>query len=60
MITKEHLLQSIKDLPESFSLDELLDRIILLQKIEIGLVQSASNQVFTTEEAKEKLKRWLP
>ena len=59
MITKEHLLQSIKDLPETFSLDDLLDRVILLQKIETGLAQSATNKTSTTEEAKEKLKKWL-
>lgn len=59
MITKEHLLQSIKDLPDAFSLDDLLDRIILLQKIEIGIEQSAFDRTSSTEEAKEKLKKWL-
>jgi len=36
MITKKKLLKSIKDLPDTFSVDEIIDRIILLQKIEIG------------------------
>ncbi|UKJ09124.1 hypothetical protein [Solitalea lacus] len=59
MLTKEQLIQTIKDLPEKFSLDDLLDRIILLQKIEIGLEQSNSGQTLTTDQAKEKLKKWL-
>jgi hypothetical protein len=59
MITKEKLLQTIKDLPDTFSLDELLDRIVLLQKIEIGLEQSGSEQTKSTIEAKEHLKKWL-
>jgi len=40
MITKEKLYQSIKDLPAKFSLNDFLDRIVLLQKIEIGIEQS--------------------
>jgi hypothetical protein len=59
MITKEQLIKSISDLPDVFSLDDLLDRIILLQKIEIGLEQSSTNRTSSTEEAKEKLKKWL-
>jgi hypothetical protein len=57
MITREQLLQSIKDLPETFSLDDLLDRVMLLQKIEIGLEQSASDKIMSTEDVKMKLKQ---
>lgn len=59
MITKKKLLLSIKDLPENFSIDELLDRILFLQKVETGLEQSAKGQTFSTKQAKIKLKKWL-
>jgi len=59
MLTKEKVLASIKKLPEKFSLDELIDRIILLQKIEIGLEQSKQNKTKTTKEAKKQLEKWL-
>lgn len=59
MLTKKKLLQSIKDLPEHFSIDDLLDRVILLQKIENGLKQSIEKKGKTTEQAKAKLKKWL-
>lgn len=59
MITKEKLIQTIEDLPEKFSFDDILDRIILLQKIEIGIEQSENGQINTTDQAKDKLKRWL-
>lgn len=59
MLTKEKLLQTISDLPETFSLDDLLDRILLLQKIDIGLEQSEAGQTNTTDQAKDKLKKWL-
>jgi len=59
MLTKEKILQTLKDLPDTFSIDELFDRIVLLNKIEMGLEQSKSDQVNTTEQAKDKLKKWL-
>lgn len=59
MITKKKLLQTIQNLPAKFSVDELLDRIMLLQKIELGMEQSGSGKVSSTSEAKKKLKKWL-
>lgn len=59
MITKKELLQTIDDLPDEFSLDDLLDRFIVLQKIEIGLEQSQLGKTYSTKQAKEKLEKWL-
>jgi len=59
MLTKEKILQTLKDLPDTFSIDELFDRIVLLNKIEMGIEQSNSGQVNTTDQAKDKLKKWL-
>lgn len=58
MITKENLLTSLQDLPEKFTLDELFDRAILLEKIDRAMAQVAAGEVYTTEEAKQKLKEW--
>ena len=59
MLTKKQVLESIKELPESFSVDELIDRVILLQKIEEGLEQSAKGETVSTADARKKLERWL-
>ena len=37
MITKDKAREVIKSLPEKFSIEELMDRLILLNKIETGL-----------------------
>ncbi len=37
MLTKEKVLQTISQLPDQFSSDELLDEMLLLQKIEKGV-----------------------
>jgi hypothetical protein len=58
-ITKEKLIETIKDLPESFSLEDLFERLILLQKIESGIEQSKSDQVLSTADARAKLSQWL-
>jgi hypothetical protein len=58
-LSKAKLIETIKDLPDSFSVEDLFERIILLQKIEIGLEQSKSGQVLPTSEARKKLKKWL-
>lgn len=59
MLSKDKLIQTIKDLPDNFSVDELFERIILLQKIEIASEQSEKGQVLSTEQARERLKKWL-
>jgi len=59
MISKDSLLKSLEGLPDKFSLDELLDRVLLLEKIEVGLQQSAEGKTISTKEAKERLKKWL-
>ena len=59
MISKKKLLASIKDIPERFSVDELIERLIFQQKVENGMKQSDEGDVFTTQEAKLKLKKWL-
>ena len=58
-MTKKNLLKTIKDLPEEFLFDELLDRVILIQKIETGLTQSVNKESKSTTQAKIKLKKWL-
>ncbi len=59
MLTIEKLIETIQKFPDSFSVDDLFERIIVVQKIEIRLEQSKSSQVHTTAEARERLKKWL-
>ena len=58
MLTKTQVINSLKEMPEEFSIDELMDKLILLQKIEVGLLQSKKGETYSTIEAKELLKKW--
>lgn len=59
MLTKEKVMEAIGKFPSEFSLDELVDRMILLEKIGIGLEQSEKGEVVSEEELDEKMKKWF-
>jgi hypothetical protein len=59
MITKEILLKSMDDLPGSFTIDELIDKLVFIEKVNKGLEQSYSGQTYTKAQAQEKLGKWL-
>lgn len=61
MITKEKLIESIKSMPEdSFEdMDTLLDRIILLDKIENGIKDIKEGNVISNEEMKSVIDSWF-
>ncbi len=46
-------------MPEEFSADELMERIVLLQKIDAGLLQIKEGKILSQEEAEKKLDKWL-
>jgi len=59
MITKENLNQAVKSLPDIFSIDELLDKLILINKVEHSLKQSDAGKTITTDQLKKRLEKWL-
>jgi hypothetical protein len=59
MLTKHSVLKTISKLPENFNLDELIDKLIFIDKVEKGLDQSLKNQVLSESQAKKKLAKWL-
>jgi predicted transcriptional regulator len=59
MLTKEKIKKTIDLLPDNVSIDELINRIILLDKIEQGLDDVEKGNVYTTEEVENKLNKWL-
>jgi predicted transcriptional regulator len=52
MLTKEKVDKTILNLPDSFSLDELVEKLIFIEKIEEGYQQSENGKVVTNEEVK--------
>lgn len=59
MITKTKLKEQIKSFPEQFSIDELIERLILVEKIENGIKQSEKNEILNESEFDNEIKGWF-
>ncbi len=59
MSTKEAMLELIRDLPPDATVDEAMERLYLLDKIERGIAQADAGQTTSHEDARRRLARWL-
>jgi len=59
MITKTKLISIIDNLPENFSIDQLIDHIIFVEKVQKGLEDTKNGRVNTKDETRKKLSKWL-
>jgi predicted transcriptional regulator len=55
---KEKLQQVVVDLPEEVDVDSLVEKLYLLDKIEMGERQLARGEGIPHEEAKKRLEKW--
>lgn len=59
MISKEKLQETINQLPDSIDLDELIERLVFLDKIEKGNNQSLLDDVISEESLDENIQKWF-
>ena len=59
MLTRTQVFDTLEKMPEQFSIDQLFDKLLFINKVEIGLAQSENRQVNSKEQAKQKLSKWL-
>ena len=55
---KQKVLESIEKLPQDASLDDIIGRIYVIHKIEVGLKQSRQNDVVDHEEVLRRIDKW--
>jgi hypothetical protein len=58
MLTKERLNTTIEMLPDSFSIDELIEQLIFIEKVEEGLQQSEEGKVISNEDVQMMINKW--
>ena len=58
MLTKAQLNKTILDLPDIFSIDELIDKLIFIEKVEAGMAQSVEGKVISNEDVKKIIDKW--
>ncbi len=59
MITKTQIINSLDQLPEHLTIDQVVDHLIFLENVQKGLDDSVNGRINTKEEAREKLNKWL-
>jgi predicted transcriptional regulator len=59
MLTKEKVRKTIDRLPDYFTVDQVVEELVVLNKIEEGLKDVEQGRVFTTDQVKKELKTWL-
>ena len=57
--TKDQMIQLIEQLPPDATVEDAIERLYLLYKVERGLDQAETGQKISQEEARRKLSRWL-
>ena len=58
-VKKESVIESFRNLPEVVIVDDLIERIIVIAKIENALAQAAAGNIDTNERVFEEAKQWL-
>jgi predicted transcriptional regulator len=59
MEAKQQMLKAIEELPDDAGVEEALDRLYLLYKIERGLRQADRGELLTQEEVRERMAKWV-
>jgi hypothetical protein len=59
MITKERLIQVINGMPKKISIEDVIEELVFLSKIEQGLNDVESGRVYTDSIVAEKMEKWL-
>ncbi|MBA4300158.1 hypothetical protein SAMN03080617_02674 [Algoriphagus alkaliphilus] len=59
MLTKSLVTKQLEKLPNEFTLDDLVEQLILVQKIEKGLKDSDENKVISEEELDTEIEKWF-
>jgi len=57
--TKQQILKAIEELPDDASVEDAIDRLSLLYKIDRGLRQAERGELISQEEARQRMAKWL-
>jgi hypothetical protein len=58
-LTKKGVLRTVKDMPDTFQTEELIERLILLSKVEAGKEDALAVRTLTMDQMREHIRaRW--
>jgi len=56
---KQKVMDAIRDLPDDASIEDAMQRLLFLAKIDRGLQQADAGQTIPHAQVKEKMAKWL-
>jgi predicted transcriptional regulator len=59
MTIREKVIQAVQDLPDDASVEDAMERLLLLAKIERGIQQADAGQTIAHTQVKERVTKWL-
>lgn len=59
MTSTERVLKAINDLPDDASIEDAMERLLLLAKVERGIAQADEGQTILHSDVKERMAKWL-
>ena len=55
---RDKVIETIKELPQEFELEALIERLIFIEKVEQGLKQIDEGKTISQEKVEEMVKKW--
>ncbi|MFW5871200.1 MAG: hypothetical protein ACOCVH_01810 [Verrucomicrobiota bacterium] len=59
MTVKDKVIHAVQYLPEDASIEDAMERLFFLSKIERGIQQADSGQTLSHTQVKERMAKWL-
>ena len=55
---RDKAIDTVKELPKEFELEDLIERLVVIEKVEQGLTQLKKRKTITHDKVKEITKKW--
>lgn len=59
MLNKEIVNHPISEMPNEFTVDELIERLLVVEKVNQGLQEVEEGMIITEEELDQSMKKWF-
>ncbi len=55
---REKAIETIKEFPQEFELEDLIERLVFVEKVEKGILRLDEGKTTSHEKVKELIKKW--
>ena len=55
---KEYVIEAMRELPQDFELEKLLEKLVFMEKVEKGLIQLEQDKTVPHDQVKKIVKQW--